>query len=188
MHDIIAIDDLKRHRKKQMTNIVSPPPGYGTYDEEYHCPRLIQIFAQGHSIAKFCSEAGISHRTFNRWVDRHDNFFEAYELAKQFQATYYHERLLDAMDSKEANLPAILAGAKIIAGLTGNRPLKLKGLKKDASFKEQYECLLDNVSSEEMEASEAKAFADILAVGVKIDEATVQKERIDRLEEQAGLG
>ena len=165
----------------------SGPRGFSDYNSDVHPGLLMDLFEQGLGKPSFCKEIGICGRTFDRWIDRHEDFKEAFDIGIEKQRAHYHERIVDAMDSKEANLPAILSAAKVIGGISGNKTFRLKGLDKNGDFKSHMQCLFDNIADGLLDKEEAKVFADILAVAVKVDENTTQVQRIDRLEAKAGI-
>lgn len=51
------------------------------YDEKKHIELLHDIFAHGESIYAYCEEALITRRTFYHWLNTHEKFKDAYDIA-----------------------------------------------------------------------------------------------------------
>lgn len=158
------------------------PFGISKYDEQKHCASIIEVMESGNSHYHFCEKEEICETTFKTWVKTKPEFSKAYRFAKTRQRASFHSRLLDAQDNPGANITAILAAAKIVGGMSVNRTVRLKGYKSKGDFSDHYKCLLNNLASGVIDIPEAKAIAEVLLVGVKLDENTDQRKRIEALE------
>lgn len=69
------------------------------YIPAIHIPLLFKVFKEFDSEARFCAEALISRNTFNSWCMLHQDFAEAYNIAKQLGQTLW-ERLPFSKDKK----------------------------------------------------------------------------------------
>lgn len=76
-----------------------------SYDEESHCKLIIDILSNGGDIYKFCTEIGISDRTFYNWKKNHPEFKEAYEIGNTACTQYWIEDLKNNVGNKDLNTP-----------------------------------------------------------------------------------
>lgn len=56
----------------------------GTFESEFkpeYCKQLIDHMKEGNSFASFCVEIGIARQSGYRWVQTHDDFYEAKRIA-----------------------------------------------------------------------------------------------------------
>ena len=63
-------------KKAKVGKYVSSP-----YDADKHCQQVIDILKEGDPVAAFCAANNISRVTFYTWINVHEEFKEAYNIA-----------------------------------------------------------------------------------------------------------
>lgn len=148
-----------------------------------HTALLLDLMSSGQSEYSFCSEIGVDLSTFRSWLKKRPEFKEAYTLGKIKRRQHFEARYLDAMDNPSANIQAIAAASKVVAGMSTSRSSKLKGYKKNGTFQEKYECVFDNLTAGRIDPVEAKAYAEVIKVGLSIEEQTEIKKELREIKE-----
>lgn len=59
------------------------------YHESYHIELLIDTFARGGHLNDFCISAKVAGSTVNYWIQNHEKFREAYEMAHRCSVKYW---------------------------------------------------------------------------------------------------
>lgn len=57
-------------------------PGPPSSFKPAYCRELIEFLSDGYSMTAFAGHIGVGRRTIFDWLDRHEEFAEAYEIAK----------------------------------------------------------------------------------------------------------
>lgn len=159
--------------------------GISPYDERRHPQAIIESMSKGLGVPAFCAQEMICEDTFYRWVKRHPNFAEAYKVGKMLKKSYYEHRLTESIADKELNLPAIVAAATMIGGMSRERPVP--ALKAGLTPREHYECIIKEVESGALTPKEAKTLGEVIMMGINIVEHTEHEARITALEIEAGI-
>lgn len=77
-----------------------------------YCKEVIECLAKGHSVAAFAGEIGVAASTVYDWIKAHEEFAEAYGIAKAKSALSWEKRLIDFAEGGKGNVAAIIFGVK----------------------------------------------------------------------------
>jgi hypothetical protein len=66
------------------------------FDKDAHCQMLLNIASEGKPLSSFLVYVGISKTTYYNWIEKHDSFKEAVDLAEEYRKAFYHEKLMQA--------------------------------------------------------------------------------------------
>jgi len=157
------------------------------YDPDEHIPMLVEVFAGGHDIAAFTSQAEIARSTFFRWVDEHPEFTRAYEVAREASRIWWESQPIESgglveMDGVKFNTKLWQIIMKNRFELTDQRKLHLPKLKNAKNFNEQIKILSDYAADGSLTSSEANQLSGLILAAVKVEESTVLKAKLDKLE------
>ena len=62
------------------------------YEPSYHCVQAIKLGLTGHSITEIAAKFGISLRGLQMWTEKYLDFYEAMEVAKTLNETWWLEK------------------------------------------------------------------------------------------------
>jgi len=157
------------------------------YDPAPHAALLVELFAGGHDIAAFCHDAEIARSTFYKWVLDHDEFARAYEVARESARIWWENQVpenggLVEMDGVKFNTKLWSMIMKNRFDLTDQRKLHLPKLKKAKDFNEQIKILSEYAADGSLTSSEANQLSGLILAAVRVEESTVLKAKLDKLE------
>lgn len=156
------------------------------YDKNIHIPMLIEVFDKGLDIAAFCSNAEISSRCFHLWVQKHKEFKEAYEIAREIAHAWWSNQakmslVMHQGASFDTKLWSIIMRNRF--GHTEHRKVKVSSLLKAKTFSEQFQCIIKELSEGTITTKEAGELVGTIATGARIDEVTKLQDQVYMLEE-----
>lgn len=157
------------------------------YDPEVHIKILFEHFLQGRDIAAFCSDAEIGRSTFYTWIDGHPEFARAYEVAREAARIWWESQIdenngLAEIDGVKFNTKLWTTIMKNRFEMTDQRKLTLPKLKNAKNFAEQIKILADYASDGNLTSSEASQLSGLILAAIKVEESTIVKEKIEKLE------
>lgn len=94
------------------------PFGTGTYNPEFHPVDLIKRMSEGQTNVEIWADWDITERSFYKWLKEHEEFKEAYELAKPKWEKKWLQKGIDYMESGKRD--AFKYWAKIM-GIKGSK-------------------------------------------------------------------
>jgi hypothetical protein len=159
-----------------------------TYKKTY--PALyVKICKEGGSICDFCCEVNVVRSTFYEWVDAHEEFREAFHLGKEYTEAWLTKTGVSGMKGEllgtfNSTAWSILMRNK--CGYSEHRRVAVdfSGCK---TSNDKMAVVDRMVSQGKLTTKEAKDFADYIAAGVKVDENTEGKQRLEAVEESLGI-
>lgn len=156
------------------------------YDKDIHIKMLIESFETGQDIAAFCSKAEISSRCFHLWVQKHKEFKEAYEIAREIAHSWWADQgqaalLLCQGTSFDTKLWSIIMRNRF--GHTEHRRVKVSSLKRAKTFSDQFQCIVNELSEGNITTKEAGELVGAIATGARIDEVTKLQDKVNTLQE-----
>jgi len=155
------------------------------YNPDVHIPLLMQLFAEGKSIAEFCFKALVTQKTFHQWVNTHPLFETAYELALCAAQVVWDFK----GENKEINTAAWTIIMKNRFSYSEERKLSIPKIKGAKTFDEHYKIIMEHLADGNLTGKEANQLAALLASGLKIvqgEEIQAIKEEMIRLAEVVG--
>lgn len=95
---------IQRIKPEFQANRKSNQMSYTLQEREKIQKKICRKISQGLSVISICSDNDtISEDTFYRWLKKDAHFSEKYTRARQDQAQYYAEEIIDIADSVPAN-------------------------------------------------------------------------------------
>ena len=177
-----AVDKIYNHFVKKKPGVVSP------YNEEKHCKLLIKVMLDPEKgrISSFCVEAMISDRTFDKWVNRHDNFRSIYYFSKMIAREIWEDegRKIRDEDYPMGTINYKFEHWKMIGwsrfGISRNSKVKLN-LDPTETPAQHYACLLKQASEGEFTSAEFKQLMEAINVGINVFHTFALQKEIDEL-------
>jgi hypothetical protein len=158
-------------------------PSPAKYKKEY-CELLTDLFSKGDSVCHFCVAAGIGRQTFYDWLEAHEEFAQAYTLAKEMAEMHL-------TDLGKAGAHGEIDGFNVTAwsilmrnkcNYTEHRKVKLD-FSSCKSAQEKYAVLDEAISAGSLTPAEARSYSDYIANAIKVEENTELKRRLEALED-----
>lgn len=160
--------------------------GYNTYDEETHCPLLIDVMSDPNrgTVPAFCVEIGISDSTFYRWLDKYPIFAECYGYAKMVAKRNWEvegNRLQDFVSDEVGCRFEIwrLKGWSQF-GIGKNSRIRLN-VREGGTPADHYQDLLKQANGGDFTAGEIKQLMEAVNVGLNAHNAFELQKQIDTL-------
>ncbi len=158
--------------------------------------QLVEMFKRGESRAHFCSKHSISSRTFKVWLDKHKEFSEAYEIAKEkAQEWFLNKAMAHIEEEQDPEAPTTKLNTTLWSMImrnrfdfTEHRKLKVPGLAKAKNFVEQLQAILQELANGNLTASEATQLSKLVEVGMKVFEVTELERRVAQIEQGQRIG
>ncbi len=102
---------------------ITPPK----YDAGAHVPLLLKMLSQGESRAMFCAEVKIALRTFCDWLEKYQEFLDAYEAGMVKAQAYWEQVAVDNISTPSFNYSIWLAIMRDRFNYSEHKKLKFKG-------------------------------------------------------------
>jgi len=154
--------------------------------------QLIAMFTDGKDRCHFCSHHSIASETFDAWLAKHEEFAEAYKIAKSKAHAYMmnvaQEHLVEEFQGKKLNTTLWSMLMRNRFELTEHRKLKMEGLKKAKSFAEQMQVVMNELASGKLTANEAQQMSRLIETGVSVYESTELEKRLSEVERAGKIG
>ncbi len=135
-----------------------------------HIPLLIEIGKQGLSILHFCAKVGILQATFWVWIDKYDDFSEGYQTYKIWVKIYWECVARDNLDNPNFNYVLFKTLTRITRADVDS--LCIRGLAAKKSATKRIGLILEHISEGSITGRDAKLAAEVVAIGVDVQERT----------------
>lgn len=162
------------------------------YNEEEHCPLLLQIMIEKGRISAFCTEINISLDTFYNWCRKHPVLQAMYEIGKTYAREEWEKEGDDIKNTprKMGMVDSRFEHWKLIGwsrfGISKNSRIKLDLDPKDSPDK-HYSQLLSQASKGDFTAAEIKQLMEAVNVGLNTHQAFELQKEIDQLKADLAL-
>lgn len=152
------------------------------YDEEIHCPMVIECMSSSGTVSSFCKEAMISDTSFYRWVNAHPMFETCYRYASMVAREEWEDQGRSGKDDPEFNLEywRIVGSSRYGLGKTNRVRVEVD---EEASPYIQYQQLLKQASHGDFTASELKQLMESVNVGSRVFETFKLQQEVDTMKE-----
>lgn len=147
---------------------------------------LIDLFAKGKDREHFCSKHNIAACTFDLWLEKHQEFADAYEIAKQKGKQWFNDLAQKHLvqkhegDKLDTKLWSMMMRNRF--DMTEHRKLKIEGLKQAKNFNDQLHQIYKELAKGNLTGSEAQQLAKLIETAVKVHEVTELEKRIADIE------
>lgn len=160
---------------------------FGSKYREDMCLEIIEMFAQGKTVANFCGKHTISEDTYHKWRKRHKLFGAACIVAHDKARDYYDNmraRYLEMEREGDMTIhwPMFNRMYNVRFNLADKRKVKVKGLGKAKDEKSMLKCLTNAVAEGELTPDEAQKLASLIDVSLKVKQTNELEKRIEDLE------
>jgi hypothetical protein len=148
------------------------------YKETVHCPMIIELMEAGYSIAGFCTDAGISEKTFYKWLRAHPVFKECFEIGYTIAKHNWEQELEESDDEFNHDLWKARGFSRKFLGKNNNVRLTMES---ESNPYEQYQQLIEQANDGDFTASELKQLMEGINVGRVSYETFVLQGEIDKM-------
>lgn len=152
------------------------------YDEEHHCPLVIECISKYGTVSSFCKAAMITDSSFFNWVNKHPMFETCYRYAAMVAREQWEEEGRQGKDDPDFNLEywRIVGSSRYGLGKTNRVRVEV-----DASTTpyHQYQQLLKQASHGDFTASEIKQLMESINVGTRVYETFHLQQEVDKMRE-----
>jgi len=155
--------------------------GKGIYDEEKHCPMIIEVMNNEGTMTAFCRTAMISDALFYRWVKKFKVFRECYLIGKVLSKSNWEQEGEDGKDEEFFNFDHWRLKGAMRYGIGKNRVRM--GIDPKSNPYEQYKQLVEMANSEEFNASEIKQLMESINVGIRAFESFELQGQINKIQD-----
>jgi hypothetical protein len=154
--------------------------------------QLIEMFSRGKDRCHFCAHHSISEKTFSDWIAKYPEFAAAYEVgqhkAREWFMALAQDSLTEHLEGSKLNTKLWSMLMRNRFDLTEHRKLKIPGLKTAKNFKEQMQCVLDELAEGNLTGSEAQQLSKLVETGVVVHEHTELEQRVAEIEKAGRIG
>jgi hypothetical protein len=162
--------------------------GERAYNEETHCPMIIDVMNNEGTAVAFMRKAQISDTLFYKWLKKHKVFRECYAYAKIISRDNWEKEGEEGKEEEFFNFDLWRMKGAMRYGIGKNRVRF--GVDPKASPYVQYQQLVELANSEEFNASEIKQLMESINVGIRAFETFELQGEINNLKDmvtQLGL-
>lgn len=71
---------------------------------------MIECLAKGHSVEGFAGSIGVAKTNVYQWIKKHEDFAEAFEIAKAKSVFFWEGRLIDLSEGGKGNAASVIFG------------------------------------------------------------------------------
>ena len=164
--------------KRKIRYQANPPK----FRAEVHIPLLHELFSAGQSLATYCVAADIVPSTFYHWLDLFPEFEQAYEKANTQAQMFWENLAMNNIVQSGFNFSLWSSVMRNRFNMTEHRKLKVKNIAKENTAVAKYHLVMQEVSNGNLTGSELNQLVNAIATGVKIEEATDLKNKVEELE------
>lgn len=155
--------------------------GDRAYNEETHCPMILDIMNTEGTMVAFLRKAQISDTLFYKWIKKHKTFARCYAFGKILSRSNWEQEGEDGKNEEFFNFDHWrLIGAQRY-GIGKNR-VRFGVNPIDNPYK-QYQQLVELANNEEYSASEVKQLMEAINVGIRAFESFQLQEELDKVKE-----
>ena len=165
-----------------MARFLTIRKNHGTYyDEDIHCPMVLEVMNNEGTMAAFCARAGISEGTFYDWIKACSLFSDCYQIGKMYSRHNWEEEGRNGATTEgfDFNYWRLIGASRY--GISNNPRIKLE-LDPESNPYEQYKQLINQAGRAEFTASEIKQLMESLNVGRSVYETFKLQESVDELQ------
>lgn len=155
--------------------------GGGEYEEEIHCPMILEVMSNQGTMTAFCKEAVISDALFYRWTMKYPIFKECYEVGKVISRFNWEREGELGKTDEFFNFDYWRITGACRYGIGRNR-IRM-AVDPEANPYEQYQQLVRQAGTEEFSASEIKQLMESINVGRGAYETFKLQEEIDTMKQ-----
>lgn len=155
--------------------------GEGLYNEEIHCPMILDVMNKDGTMTAFCRKATISDALFYKWVKKHKVFRECYYLGKVLSKDNWEKEGEEGKDEEFFNFEHWRLKGSMRYGVGKNRVRM--GIDPKASPYIQYQQLVEMANGEEFNSSEIKQLMESINVGIRAFETFELQSEINEIKE-----
>ncbi len=156
--------------------------GKRTYNEEVHCPMILDVMNREGTMTAFCRQAGISDALFYKWVNKYPVFNECYQLGRMYSKDNWEREGEHGKDDENFNLEywRITGACRYGVGRTNRIRMAVNP---DSDPYEQYQQLIKQAGCEEFTASEIKQLMESINVGRGVFETFKLQQEVGEMRE-----
>lgn len=162
--------------------------GEGKYQEDIHCPMIINVMNNEGTMTAFCRQAVISDALFYKWIKRYKTFRECYYIGKVFSKDNWEREGEEGKNEEFFDFDHWRMTGAMRYGVGKNRVRM--GIDAKANPYKQYQQLVEMANSEEFNASEIKQLMESINVGIRAFESFELQKEVNEVKEtvkQLGL-
>ncbi len=156
--------------------------GEALYEEEIHCPMILQVMNEEGTMTAFCKKAIISDGLFYKWCRQHTVFNDCYQIAKMHSKYNWEEEGRLGKDDENFNMDYWRITGATRYGVGRNNRIRM-AVDPESNPYEQYQQLIRQAGSEEFTASEVKQLMESINVGRGAFETFKLQESIDAMKD-----
>lgn len=157
-----------------------------SYDEEFHCSLVIDIFSKGGTLAEFCVKTAISDNTFYNWTNKHRLFFECWRIGFMMGEEAWEKTGKDNNHDPEWNMEYWKTIGSRYYNLGKSNKIRLN-VEENANPYKQYQQLLKQARIGEFTASEIKQLSETVNIGVRSYETFNLEEEVKEMKKLVEL-
>ena len=152
-----------------------------SYDEDIHCPLILEVMNNEGTMAAFCARVSISDGMFHHWTKKYPLFNDCYQIGKMYSKANWEQAGRDgqADEGFDYNYWRLIGASRY--GVSATPRIKLD-VDADSNPYEQYKQLINQASREEFTASEIKQLMESLNVGRAVYETFKLQESVDEIQ------
>lgn len=102
------------------------------YNTEIGIKICEQIACSSKSMSKICSELGVSYGTHLNWVRTNDEYLRLYKMAKEDQADFLSEEIIEIADDSSNDIEEFEMGDGIVSSRLNTEHIQRSRLRVDA--------------------------------------------------------
>lgn len=157
-----------------------------TYDPKYN-REIIDVFSEGHGLARFLGDRGILRSTFYNWIDKYPIFKQSYAIAMLKGETFWYEKLEENLGNPDFKMDGFrfIMGNRF--GVTHKQKMRPHDWLNSKDLVKSFDRLLKTYKEEGLTADALKEGIDVLLSIATLKEKSELIQRIDQLEEKIKL-
>jgi len=152
------------------------------YNEEIHCPMILEVMNNEGTQVAFCKKAVISSSVFYEWTKKHKVFAACYAYGKILSKANWEEEGVNGKDEEFFNFDLWRMTGAMRYGVGKNRVRF--GIDAKATPYIQYQQLVELANSEEFNASEIKQLMESINVGIRAYESYELQGQVSKIQEE----
>lgn len=150
------------------------------YEEDKHCPLILDVMDSEGTMTAFCVKTGISDRLFYKWIYKHPLFNECYRIGCMISRDNWEREGLLGKGDEEFNMELwrIQGAARHGVGKTNRVRIHIDA---NSTPYEQYKQLINQASMGDFTASEFKQLIEGINVGIRAYESFELQREVDAM-------
>lgn len=155
--------------------------GERAYNEEIHCPMILEVMNNEGTATAFMRKAQISDTLFYKWTKKHKLFRECYAYGKILSRDNWDKEGDLGKNEEFFNFDLWRLTGSMRYGVGKNRVRM--GIDPKANPYKQYQQLVELANSEEFNASEVKQLMESINVGIRAFESFQLQEEVNKVKD-----